>query len=143
MMTKLVLRPEHRRAIARHGEALYPQECRGLLLGRQNGPSKEVVDLVLINDPSSPDARGYRYSISNAEMHRAIEAAGRRGLQIIGTFHSHVDQPARPSIYDREYVEPTFSYVIVGVRQGRAHELAAWMLSADGTAFFQEDIRNN
>jgi proteasome lid subunit RPN8/RPN11 len=113
------------------------------LLGRQSGPSKEVVDLVLINAPSSPDARGYRYRISNSEMHRAIEAAGRKGLKVIGTFHSHVDQPARPSIYDREYVEPTFSYVIVGVRQGRAHELAAWMLSSDGTAFFQEDIRNN
>lgn len=142
-MSKLVLKAEHRRAIARHGEALYPQECRGLLLGRQHGPSKEVVDLLLINDAFDPDSQGYRYRIPSQEMSKGEDAARSKGLEIIGSFHSHADQPARPSIYDREHVDPAFCYVIVGVRQGRAHELAAWMLSADGAAFFQEDIRSN
>jgi proteasome lid subunit RPN8/RPN11 len=141
-MSKLVLKAEHRRTIARHGEASYPQECRGLLLGHQNGPSKEVVDLVFIED-SGPESQDHRYQIPNHELDRGEETARDKGLQVIGSFHSHVDQPARPSIYDRENVDPAFSYVIVGVRQGRAHELAAWMLSNDGTAFFQEDIRSN
>jgi proteasome lid subunit RPN8/RPN11 len=141
-MSRLVLKAEHRRAIARHGEALYPQECRGLLLGHQNGPDKEVVDLVLINAPSIPDSYGYRYRIDDYEMDKGVKSARGEGLEIIGSFHSHADQPARPSIYDREHVDPAFSYVIVGVRQGRAHELAAWILSGDGTSFFQEDIRS-
>lgn len=141
-MSRLVLRAEHRRAIARHGEALYPQECRGLLLGHQSGPDKEVVDLMLINDPSTPDPYGYRYRINEHEIDQGAKSAQDQGLEIIGSFHSHADQPARPSIYDREHVDPAFTYVIVGVRQGRAHELAAWILSGDGTAFFQEDIRS-
>ena len=140
-MSRLVLKAEHRRAIARHGEALYPQECRGLLLGHQHGSDKEVIDLVIINDPSTPDSYGYRYRISDPEMDQGVESAQGKNLEIIGSFHSHVDQPARPSIYDREHVDPAFSYVIVGVRQGRAHELAAWILSGDGTSFYQEDIR--
>ncbi len=140
-MSRLVLKAEHRRAIARHGEALYPQECRGLLLGRQSGTDKEVIDLVLIDDPAIPDSYGYRYRISNDEMDQGDKSAQGKGLEIIGSFHSHADQPARPSIYDREHVDPTFCYVIVGVRQGRAHELAAWILSRDGMSFFQEDIR--
>jgi len=140
-MSSIVLTTEHRRAIAKHGEASYPNECRGLLLGRQNGTSKQVVDLVSIEDVSEP--QDYRYRIPEKCMQEGEQLARTKELEIIGSFHSHVDQPARPSVYDRDQAEPNFTYVIVGVRQGRAHELAAWKLSADGTAFFQEDIRSS
>jgi proteasome lid subunit RPN8/RPN11 len=131
-MSSIVLTAEHRRAIAKHGEASDPNECRGLLLGRQNGTSKQVVDLVSIDDVSEPQE--YRYRIPEKHMQEQEQLARTKELEIIGSFHSHVDQPARPSVYDRDQA---------GVRQGRAHELAAWKLSADGTAFFQEDIRSS
>ena len=140
-MSSIVLTAEQRRAIAKHGEASYPNECRGLLLGRQNGTSKQVVDLLSIEDVSEP--QDYRYRIPAKCMQEGEQLARAKELEIIGSFHSHVDQPARPSVYDRDQAEPNFTYVIVGVRQGRAHELAAWKLSADGTAFFQEDIRSS
>jgi proteasome lid subunit RPN8/RPN11 len=141
-MSNIVLTAEHRRAIAKHGEALYPKECRGLLLGHRNGMSKQVVDLVFMDEAAESESERYRYHISGAEMQEGQEVAQAKELEIIGSFHSHIDQPARPSIYDREQAEPTFTYVIVGIRQGRAHELAAWKISEDGTAFFQEDIRS-
>lgn len=142
-MSSIVLKTEHRRAIAQHGEAAYPQECRGLLLGHSNGLSKEVVELILTDSTASTsEANGDRYSVHNKELEEGEQVARDRGLQVIGLFHSHADEPARPSIHERDYAEPNFSYVIVGIRQGRAHELAAWKLSEDGTAFFQEDIRN-
>ncbi len=142
-MSNIILKPEHRKAIAKHGEALYPEECRGLLLGYRNGMTKQVVDLIFVEDMVEPESQDHRYSIPSANLNEGAEIAKARDLEVIGSFHSHVDQPARPSIYDREYAEPTFTYVIVGIRQGRAHELAAWKLSEDGTAFFQEDIRSN
>lgn len=143
-MSSIVLKTEHRRAIAQHGEAAYPQECRGFLLGHSNGLSKEVIELVLIdNETEIAGQNGDRYSISNERLQEGEQVARDHGLQVIGLFHSHVDQPARPSIHERDYAEPEFSYVIVGIRQGRAHELAAWKLSEDGTAFFQEDIRKD
>ena len=140
-MSSIGLLLEHRREIAKHGEALYPQECRGLLLGHSNGLSKQVVDLMVLDNSVAPESGSYRYHIPSEEMRDGEEMAKAKGLAVIGSFHSHIDQPARPSIHDRGHVEPTFSYVIVGVRQGRAHELAAWKLSEDGTAFFQEDFR--
>jgi proteasome lid subunit RPN8/RPN11 len=140
-MSNIVLKVEHRQAIARHGEALYPQECRGLLLGHRNDLDKQVVDLMFIDDVAASESGSYRYHIPSQQMREGEEVAKAKGLEIVGSFHSHVDQPARPSIQDRERVRPTFSYVIVGVRQGRAHELAAWRLSEDGMAFLQEDIR--
>jgi proteasome lid subunit RPN8/RPN11 len=142
-MSSIVLTVEQRRAIANHGEALYPQECRGLLLGHRNGLSKQVVDLMFINETAEAEPDVFRYHIPSQEMQEGKELATAKELEIIGSFHSHIDQPARPSIHDRADAEPTFSYVIVGVRQGRAHELAAWKLSEDGSAFFQEDIRSS
>jgi proteasome lid subunit RPN8/RPN11 len=141
-MSNIVLKTEHRKAIAKHGEAQYPRESRGLLLGHRNGLTKQVEELIFIDDVAVPEPGEYRYHIPSQRLREEEELARAKGLEIIGSFHSHVDQPARPSIQDREHVEPTFSYVIVGVRQGRAHELAAWKLSDDGTAFFQEDIRS-
>jgi proteasome lid subunit RPN8/RPN11 len=141
-MSNIVLKTEHRRAIAKHGEALYPKECRGLLLGHSNGLDKQVVDLMLLEEAVEPPSPGQRYYISDEELREGEEVAKAKGLEVIGSFHSHVDQPARPSIHDREHVKLSFTYVIVGIRQGRAHELAAWRLSEDGTAFFQEDIRS-
>jgi proteasome lid subunit RPN8/RPN11 len=111
------------------------------LLGRRNGFSKQVVDLVFINETAEAESDAYRYHIPSQKLQEGEELATSKELEIIGSFHSHVDQPARPSIHDRADAEPTFTYVIVGVRQGRAHELAAWKLSEDGSAFFQEDIR--
>ncbi len=142
-MSNIILKAEHRKAIAKHGESLYPEECRGLLLGHRNGMTKQVVDLIFVEDIVVPELQDHRYSIPNTNLDEGAEIARARDLEIVGSFHSHVDQPARPSIYDREHAEPTFTYVIVGIRQGRAHELAAWKLSEDGTAFFQEDIRTS
>lgn len=144
-MSSIVLKAEHRKAIARHGEGSYPYPCRGLLLGHHNGASKQVVDLVFSDNMSEPESesQSYRYQIPSQEIQEGEEIAREKELKIIGSFHSHVDQPARPSIYDREFAQPAFTYVIVGVRQGRAHELAAWKVSEDRTAFFQEDIRSS
>ena len=142
-MSSIVLKAEHRRAIAKHGEALYPRECRGLLLGHQNGTTKTVMDLMLIDDRDQTQANGNRYQITGEEMLEGEAVARGKDLEVVGSFHSHVDEPARPSIHDREFAQPKFVYVIVGIRQGRAHELAAWKISEDGTAFFQEDIRSS
>ena len=142
-MSSIVLKAEHRRAIAKHGEALYPRECRGLLLGHQNGTTKTVLDLMFIDERDPTLVNGNRYQISGEDMLEGETLARDQDLEVIGSFHSHIDEPARPSIHDREFAQPKFVYVIVGIRQGRAHELAAWKISEDGTAFFQEDIRSS
>ena len=79
-MSNIALKTEHRRAIARHGEALYPNECRGLLLGHSNDPNKQVLDLVFIQEAAEPESLSYRYHISSQEMHEGKETAKDKGL---------------------------------------------------------------
>jgi proteasome lid subunit RPN8/RPN11 len=140
IMSDIVLTLEHRQAIARSGEASYPLESRGLLLGYRNGRIKQVVDLVVVDAASESTSQGDRYHIPSLGMQEAAEIARAKELEIIGSFFSYADQPAKPSIHDRDDADPAFSYVIVGIRQGRAHELTAWRLSEDRSAFLQEII---
>ncbi len=82
-MSSIVLTVEQRRAIANHGEALYPQECRGLLLGHRNGLSKQVVDLMFINETAEAEPDVFRYHIPSQEMQEGKELATAKELEIM------------------------------------------------------------
>lgn len=140
-MSTIILKLEHRRGIASRGEAVYPLACRGLLLGRRNGAINQVIDIVFSDDAPQPDSQEERVQLPAQVMREGEEIAGARGLEVVGSFYSCVNRPARPSIDDRDIVQPSLSYVIVGIRDGRAHELTAWELSEDRTAFNQQDMR--
>ena len=140
-MSTIILKLEHRRDIANRGEAAYPQVCRGLLLGHRNGATNQVIDIVFGDDPPQPESREERVQLADQEMREGEEIAGARGLELLGSFHSCVNRPARPSLEDRETAQPKRSVVIVGIREGRAHELTAWELSEDRIAFSQQDMR--
>lgn len=133
---------EQRRAIARYGEASYPNSCCGLLLGEKSENHKKVVELDLIDQAVKFD--GARPFITSLQvLPEKEQAASLRGLHVVGCFLSYPDQPARPSVNVCASAAPAFSYLLVGVRQGRAHELTSWVLSADQSAFLQEEVRSS
>ena len=55
-------------------------------------------------------------------------------------FHSHPDHPNRPSEFDREWAQPFFSYIITSVQAGAAVESRSWRVTADRSAFLEEQI---
>ena len=138
---KIAIHPEKRRAIARYGEAAYPGRGYGLLLGRsgENG-SHEVIELLPWEQDRS-SRQDELVPFTEEMLRQGEEIAREKGLEVIGFFQSNPDHPARPSIQYRHQALPHYSYVIVGVRKGRAHELTAWQLSDDRSAFHQIDIR--
>jgi proteasome lid subunit RPN8/RPN11 len=146
----------HLERIKAHAERTYPKECCGLLLGCVRGDRKEVVDLwetenvwseetaVLFDSERSPssnlsDDRESRYTIAPEEMLRAQKFARSRQLDIIGIYHSHPDNRAVPSEFDRTFAWQHYSYIIISVRQGRAQECYSWQLDRD-RQFQQETI---
>lgn len=137
--------PELIRAIRVHAERDYPNECCGALLGRAGAaPSPEATKWVLALVPAGnrreADALPTRFLIT-ADDYRAIEGVAReKSLDVLGFYHSHPDHPARPSEYDREHALPSYSYVIVSVREGRAEEFTSWTLDDDRGAFSSEPI---
>jgi proteasome lid subunit RPN8/RPN11 len=140
-MSTIILELEHRRDIATRGEAAYPRICRGLLLGHRNGATSQVIDIVFGDDAPQPESQEERVQLAYQEMPEGEAIAGDRGLEVLGSFHSCVNRPARPSLEDRETAQPKRSVVIVGIREGRAHELTAWELSEDRSVFAQLDMR--
>src|SRR4026207_1601697 len=58
------------------------------------------------------------------------ERAGEQGADLLGFYHSHPDHPARPSQYDLDHAWPSFSYVIVCIKNGGAAAMTGWALTA-------------
>ena len=127
--------------IQSHGEHAYPEEGAGFLLG-SDGPDRRVVDLLPLSNLSEAEARNRRYLLDAADYLRAELEADRRGLTLVGVFHSHPDHPDQPSDFDREWAQPFFSYVITGVQAGTARSSRSWRLAEDRSKFLEETIQS-
>jgi len=131
----IYLDAEQQGQIARHGEATYPHEGCGLLLGQLDPDAIRVAEVLTV-DNVREDSRHNRYVIAPEDVLRAEREADAKGLELVGFFHSHPDAAPVPSDYDLEHASwPGFAYVIVSVQQGRATTTRAWQLSPDRTTF--------
>jgi proteasome lid subunit RPN8/RPN11 len=138
----VTIHPETLRALQSHGEAAYPNEGAGLLLGREVDGGKAVVDILPLENRWGADEQTHRYLITPQDMLAGENEAARRGLDVIGVFHSHPDHPAQPSGFDCDWALPWYSYVITSVEKGRAVVSRAWRLKEDRSGFDEEEIRN-
>ncbi len=139
-MSALELSQELLKRIHVHGEAAYPEEGAGFLLGSE-GESKRVVEILPLSNAREDEARHNRYLIAPEDYLNAEVTADKLGLSLIGVFHSHPDHPNRPSEFDREWAQPFFSYVITSVQSGRAVESRSWRLVEDRSQFVEEKIQ--
>lgn len=126
--------------IRAHGEATYPEECCGLLLGKSSPEGNHVQALYPVKNQHA-EHRERRYTIAPTDYLAAERAARQQGLDVVGFYHSHPDHPARPSDTDlAEATFPGYTYVIVAVHQGQAGELTAWRLTPNRIQFEAEPI---
>jgi len=128
------------RQIHRHGEAAYPEEGAGLLLGTDSGKARIVREILDLPNAREDQARHNRYLLSAEDYLRGEAEADQLGLEVLGVFHSHPDHPNRPSEFDREWAWPNYSYIITSVWSGRAIESRAWRLTDDRQEFVEELI---
>lgn len=144
-MRRLSLSPSLAGQIRTHGEANYPNEGAGLLLGKTEGNSRQVSQILLLANRFEETERYHRYQIAPRDMLEAQQFADSQDLEIVGVFHSHPDHPAEPSEFDRQWALPWFSYLITRVQVGQAQESRSWRLSEDRGLFEEEvlDIQNN
>lgn len=127
-------------AVREHGERDYPYECCGFLIGRNDGGRKTVEEVYSVSNAREEETKRTRFLIRPEEFMRGERRARESGLEIVGFYHSHPDVEAAPSGYDLEHAWPTYSYVIVSVRAGRAEDLRSWELESDRTRFNEEEI---
>ncbi|HEX7879396.1 MAG TPA: M67 family metallopeptidase [Candidatus Eisenbacteria bacterium] len=137
----LLIRPSDLEAIRRHGEEAFPHECCGLLLGKvePDGRTKRVTTVEPLANERE-ESRHNRFLITPETFLAADRSARRRGIDILGFYHSHPNAPAVPSEFDREHAWPFYSYIIVSVVDGGARELDSWTLAEDRTRFDAEPV---
>ncbi len=137
----LVLSDDQLDIIKQHGQATYPEEGGGLLLGHFADGHAVVKEIRVMPNTWDADAeRRRRYLIPGEVMLREQRAADAHDLDVVGYFHSHPDHPAVPSEFDREHALPNWSYAIVPVRQGQTGDVLAWRLREDRSGFDAQEI---
>lgn len=145
-------------AIRAHGAATFPNECCGVLLGDVEGDDRTVQEVRALSNVFAPDAefetsvlpagaeagevatigQERRYLVSPQEMFALMQEERRTRRKVLGFYHSHPNHPARPSVFDREWASPWYTYIIVSVMDGRPADLTAWRLDDDRQAFSAE-----
>ncbi|NEQ78029.1 MAG: M67 family metallopeptidase [Okeania sp. SIO2C9] len=135
----LIISSFHFQTISTHAETSYPNECCGLLLGKQNQQTKTVIEVWPAEnswqtevDEYWPEQKDFteerRYAIPPELMLKAMKYGRERHLFIIGIYHSHPDHPAIPSEFDRTYAWPEYSYIILSVQKGKTIDFLCWSL---------------
>src|SRR5882762_5882501 len=127
--------------IRRHGEATYPHECCGALVGRAGRVEATVA---LPNTTEEGPRR--RFLVRPSDYRMAEGRASELGRELLGFYHSHPDHPARPSQYDLDHAWPTFAYVIVAVASaaaGLARQSAEGATAGDVTVWYLKDDRSS
>ena len=96
--------------IVAHAREAAPAECCGLLLGRAG----EIVEAVRTRNLAERPAT--RFLIDPKDHIDGRRDARRRGLDVVGFYHSHPYSPAEPSDTDRaEASYPDHLYLIVSL----------------------------
>ncbi len=130
-----------RESISQHGEAGYSNEVCGILLGKEAEGRRWIRMTMPIENSFQADEQYHRFQITPEAMFRAEKLARYERLDVLGVYHSHPDEEARPSEYDRDHAAwTTWSYIIVSVQHGRAAELRAWTLREDRGGFDEEEL---
>lgn len=137
---KIVLQPSDLRTVEAHGEATYPNEGAGFLLGRVDGDRVLIEQVRPVDNRRESEAQHNRYELSPRDFAQAELEADRNGISIIGIFHSHPDHPAQPSQFDLDHALPNFTYFITSVEKGQARITRAWRLREDRVAFDEDEI---
>lgn len=111
--------------MVRHAREAAPNECCGLLIGRE-GRIEEAVRARNVRE--SPTA----FQVDPADHFAALRKARAEGREILGAYHSHPRSPASPSPRDvAESHDPALVHVIVSLAEGEPR-IGAFRITAAG-----------
>ena len=125
------------RQIEAEGVAAYPNECCGILIGKEKDGRRVVERLAPMKNAFDAGEQYHRFTIDPLAQIEAEKSADDAGQLVLGYYHSHPDHPAKPSEYDRTHVPPWsfYSHVIVAIEKGRPAAMTAWFMDENTEQF--------
>jgi len=133
------IEPEPWAAMVAHARQAYPNECCGAMLGALDGGHK-VVRAALALENAFGGARAARYLLRPPDLLAAGDAARRRGLDLLGVYHSHPDCDARFSETDIKNSCPWYSFVVLSIHNGEFHRANSWLPDFEQTQAAKEEL---
>src|SRR6266704_2680460 len=129
-MNAIVLSESIASQIESEGVAAYPNECCGILIGREVNGKKRVERLAPMKNVFDAGEQYHRFTIDPLAQIEAEKSADDAGQMVLGYYHSHPDHPAAPSEYDRTHVPPWsfYGHIIVAIEKGRPAAMTAWFM---------------
>lgn len=112
----IVLSKEHFDTMAAHARKHAPLEACGLIGGKLDGDVRTVEKVYLL---TNTDASAEHFSMDPNEQFAAVKDMRKKGIQLLGNFHSHPATPSRPSEEDKRLAYDTkASYLILSLAGG-------------------------
>lgn len=123
-----------------HLQATFPEEGCGLLVGRMEGDTANV--LRAEPSPNVAENRERTFEIDPGLRLRVQRAARAEGLAVLGHFHSHPFGEPQPSATDRARAadEPELVWLIAGMKWGGVQGIAAWHFPGGEPARLDLDV---
>ena len=104
------IKPQAWDVMVEHARKTYPNECCGAMFGSDDGELKLVTEATPLENAFAGE-QAERYEIRPQDLATADAEATRRGLVLIGIYHSHPDCDAYFSKTDLENSSPWHSFV--------------------------------
>lgn len=145
--------------IREHAVRTFPRECVGVILGDIEGEVRRIREARPLDNTFDPEweaearkelgdlsaapdfGQERRYLVSPDAMFALMQEERRTRRRVLGFYHSHPNHPARPSVHDRDWASPWYTYLIISVLDGRPDAMTAWQLNDDRTQFVQETLK--
>jgi proteasome lid subunit RPN8/RPN11 len=137
----IILTDAQLRQIQEDGIRAYPNECCGIMFGRDIDRRRIVDRLMPAPNDFESGEQYHRFSISPRLLMQAEQSASEHGDLVLGFYHSHPDHPARPSEYDRQHGWPFYSYIIVAIEKRVPGALTCWVLNETTEQFEQQPVQ--
>jgi proteasome lid subunit RPN8/RPN11 len=122
-----------------HARETHPEECCGLVLGRQLGALERVVrcrnEMTRLHrqDPAQFPRDGREaFHMNEADVLQAQKLADAEGWRVTGVYHSHADAGPYFSTLDQEFASqpgfpfPEARHVVISVLEGLVKEVAVF-----------------
>ncbi len=109
-----------------HARRAYPDECSGAMLGT-NEDGRKLVTAAMPLENAYPGAQRTRYELRPEDLLAAEREARRRGMSLLGIYHSPPDCDAYFSETDLKNSCPWYSFVVLSIRGGAFDHANSWL----------------
>lgn len=126
MQKTIILTQDQKQILIEYAKKTAPAESCALLFGHEKSETSTVKEVFLTqNTENSP----VNFTISNEELLAGYKQAEKKGLEVIGIFHSHPHSEAIPSSTDRKFM--TINPVVWVIFSNKEDQLNAFVLESE------------